>query len=109
MSDEVAEVTQRGDADRGVVALLELKEGIARGIDSDDAVAALRKMGPNVGIEFTPADSLKSHVLRLEGERIVLDGYSVPDGWDRSDLGHHEAASLLDDAVSIRPTRVKSA
>lgn len=76
----------------------------SRGLSTGEWLTALRELGPEVVLTFSPEDQLRPAILRYDGETFQVDGvYSTPDDWDESALKKTEAGALLDGATLIQP------
>lgn len=97
------------DGPRSVRKFAEIAAGNFRPLSTDEALEAIRLLD-DVGVEFDPKGAFGTGRLYHDGEAYVLDEYpdvlQVPDGWDRDALSRHEAASLLDRGLRLRPTEV---
>lgn len=76
----------------------------ATGVSTDEWLAALRELGEDIALEFTPEDALFSAYLYVDNGRLAVKDYpTTPEAWDESDLGRFEAGALLEGGFLIRP------
>ena len=109
-TEESAEKMLQGkDANRGVRKLAAIGNGAARGISSDEALAGLRELAPDVCLAFDPEEQLQTAYLSWTGDAYAVQNREVPEDWDADALTRTEAGALLDGGFRIRPVAASEA
>lgn len=103
MSDSVG--TTRGDAEYAVRKFAKTGMGRVSPLSPEDALAGLKALNGDVGLEFAPEGQLRHAQLSWTGEAFAVDGYDAHPEWDADALSRHEAAAILDGATLFKPVR----